>query len=181
MGKKKKKAEESVSSSEESNLSSNSSKKSRSPERKKINIKKKLGKNTYEILHKTQKEKEKKITERLGYTNESNPFGDPNLGRLFIWNKNLENVNVQDLTEDNLKKKNEKYLDEIKILKQKRAQREIDKVRIEEEQMKLNKERGEDNYEMWLEKENKFHEEQAKKRFFRKKVKINNLYLMNIF
>ena len=39
---------------------------------------------------KKSRKKIEKIAKALGYTNESNPFGDPNLLQPFVWFKKLE-------------------------------------------------------------------------------------------
>ena len=59
--------------------------------------------------------------------------------------------------------KNE-LLMEIERVKQKRAERELEKARQEEERAKLLRNKEEETYDQWREKEEKFHKEQARLR-----------------
>eukprot|EP01017_Pseudomicrothorax_dubius_P014453 TRINITY_DN16879_c0_g1_i1.p1 TRINITY_DN16879_c0_g1~~TRINITY_DN16879_c0_g1_i1.p1 ORF type:complete len:165 (-),score=44.57 TRINITY_DN16879_c0_g1_i1:34-528(-) len=100
------------------------------------------------------------IKEMLGYTNDSNPFGDAALTQKFVWDKKVDQHQKGDREEQ--QKKQEELLKEIEEARRRRALREAEKSIIEEERERTSREREQEAYEIWLAKEKEFHLEQAK-------------------
>ena len=117
--------------------------------------------------HKESKDKDKKVkkqkTEKtiMGYTNESNPFGDTNLTNRFVWHKKVEQEGDKNGSK---KKKKRDIQDELEKAKKRREEREREKQLWEEEMARLDRERNKTQWDDWENKEMNFHLQQAKKR-----------------
>ncbi|UKJ88857.2 cactin [Theileria orientalis] len=107
----------------------------------------------FENLHITRTEL---IHKHFGYTDENNPFGDEELTQPFIWGKNekfksLDNKKATELSVNEVQSK----VDELKDLKEKRKQYELEKSRLIESRLKSEKKHDE-SYEEWEAKEMEF-------------------------
>ena len=103
-----------------------------------------------------------------GYTDDNNPFGDPELSKPFFWKKKIQKLKSMGLEP--------KTDSQTVILKLKICKKEIDRTRkrrverdeikesIEQEKNKNMKEKEELNYEEWRLKDEKFHLAQEKLR-----------------
>lgn len=97
------------------------------------------------------------------YTDDNNPFGDPDLSKPFVWVKKIEKMRRNDM---------EPYLDSKTILLKLRAMKEdIDKIRktrMKREEMKETNDESnkpeEQTYDEWCNKDEKFHLAQEKLR-----------------
>lgn len=101
------------------------------------------------------------------YTDDNNPFGDPDLSKPFIWHKKIQKMRAKGL---------EPFLDiQSLILKLRSAKQDLDRIRknkIEREEMKetlndrknQNKEVEEQLFDEWKNKDEKFHLAQEKLR-----------------
>jgi hypothetical protein len=104
----------------------------------------------------------------VGYTNDSNPFGDTNLHQQFVWKKKEEKDGRS--AEERKASKSEKaerdrhFYDEIEKVRRRRSEREAE----QEEQERLRAEearlREAEQYADWHQKEESFHLEQARVR-----------------
>jgi hypothetical protein len=108
------------------------------------------------------------------YTDDNNPFGDPELSKPFIWHKKIEKLRSKGL---------EPFLDSKSlILKLKKTKPEIDKTRrqrvqreeikdiISDDKIKQLRNKEEQSYEDWKRKDEKFHLAQEK---LRTEIRIN--------
>ena len=109
----------------------------------------------------------------MGYSNESNPFGDSNLTSRFVWKKKKEyEKDGEDL--DKKKKKKSKRKEEkarlkgikkeLEKAKLRREERERERRQWEEEMSVLDRERNKQSSDDWESRELSFHLIQAKKR-----------------
>jgi len=117
-------------------------------------------------LAKQAKQKEEK--ELFGYTNEANPFNDPNLTKAFVWKKKFDKEGAagkkQNLTKSQLKEKQVKLHHEIEKVKERRAAREIEKEQMDLMREQMEKDAIIDAVEGWEEREEEFHRNQAHQR-----------------
>ncbi|KAK9806113.1 hypothetical protein WJX72_002023 [[Myrmecia] bisecta] len=104
-----------------------------------------------------------------GYTNDTNPFGDSNVQERFVWGKKIEKqlqsgVDVRELTSKAERQRQIERLEEIEKVKKRRAEREAERARQEEEAGLLQRERAVAEAVELEKKEELFHLEQAVKR-----------------
>ena len=97
----------------------------------------------------------KKLKTLYGYTNELNPFNDNNLTSVFVWNKKNENIS------DIKKRQKEAYI-EIEKVKNKREERENEKLLQKQLREKQQRESLKEDIELLNKKEEEFHLNQAK-------------------
>ena len=122
--------------------------------------------------NKVDKKKEK-INSFYGYTPESNPFGDSNLYKPFVWNKKVDKDKKEgkevELTKKAFMDKRLTMKDEVDKVKERRAMREAEKE--EREKLREEEDRLKDAslFGDWQEKEEEFHRKQAK---IRSKIRI---------
>lgn len=120
--------------------------------------------------------KQKQEKELFGYTNEANPFNDPNLTKAFVWKKKYDKekatgifdgkatgTRAQPLTKGQLKEKQVKLRHEIEKVKARREAREEEKAQMELMREQMEKEAIIDAVEGWEEREEEFFREQAHK------------------
>ena len=162
--KKSKSSSSSSGSSSDSSSSSSSSSRSRSKSKGERTEKKQ--REVFDTLHIQGKMKAERIKEAFGYTNEDNPFGDTHLSKQFIWKKKLDKMEKLgkeiNISKDELIVKQEEFIKDIEKVKQRRAEREIEKLKLDDQKNVLSREKEEEIYEQWLEKEENFHKEQSK-------------------
>lgn len=120
----------------------------------------------FDAFHEHGKKKAERIKEVFGYTNEDNPFGDTHLAKQFIWKKKLDKLEKLgkkiNLSSNELSQKQEEFIKDIEKVKQRRAEREIEKLKLDDQKNQLSREKEEEIYEQWLEKEDNFHKDQSK-------------------
>ncbi|KAK6943920.1 Cactin, C-terminal [Dillenia turbinata] len=102
-----------------------------------------------------------------GYANDSNPFGDSNLGEKFVWKKKIERdiasgVPLEAYSTKAARKRTKESMAEIEKVKKRREQRAIEKAQHEEEMALLARERSRAEFQDWEKKEEEFHFEQSK-------------------
>lgn len=108
--------------------------------------------------------------EAFGYSNESNPFGDSNLGDHFVWKKKLEkevDVGLREtatLTKEEIRKKRHEIRSEVEKVKQRRAEREREREEMERQRMLEQRAKEAAEYGDWEKKEEEFHLKQNKVR-----------------
>ncbi|KAK6942710.1 Cactin, C-terminal [Dillenia turbinata] len=109
-----------------------------------------------------------------GYANDSNPFGDSNLGEKFVWKKKIERdiasgVPLEAFSTKAARKRTKEGMAEIEKVKKRREQRAIEKAQHEEEMALLARERSRAEFQDWEKKEEEFHFEQSK---FRSEIRL---------
>lgn len=107
-------------------------------------------------------EREQTLKNSLGYTNDSNPFGDSNLTQKFVWKKKMNQLSKEERAAE--KRKSENMQQEVLELRQRRLDRERERQEWEEEKERLMREQELQNMEGWEQKEEEFHLKQAKLR-----------------
>ncbi|XP_062214301.1 splicing factor Cactin-like [Phragmites australis] len=127
-----------------------------------------------EYMAKKAQKKAEKVAKKLktnavsGYSNDSNPFGDPNLTENFVWRKKIERDVSQgqkvDISVKAEKKKQQGRMAEIEKVKKRREERAIEKAQHEEEMALLARERARAEFQDWEKKEEEFHFDQSKVR-----------------
>ncbi|XP_066385873.1 splicing factor Cactin-like [Miscanthus floridulus] len=127
-----------------------------------------------EYMAKKAQKKAEKVAKKLkanavsGYSNDSNPFGDPNLTENFVWRKKIERDVSQgqkvDISVKSEKKKQQERMAEIEKVKKRREERAIEKAQHEEEMALLARERARAEFQDWEKKEEEFHFDQSKVR-----------------
>ncbi|KAL6894268.1 hypothetical protein ACP4OV_008366 [Aristida adscensionis] len=127
-----------------------------------------------EYMAKKAQKKAEKVAKKLkanavsGYSNDSNPFGDPNLTETFVWRKKIERDVTQgqkvDISVKAEKKKQKERMAEIEKVKKRREERAIEKAQHEEEMALLQRERARAEFQDWEKKEEEFHFDQSKVR-----------------
>ncbi|KAJ6797638.1 cactin isoform X2 [Iris pallida] len=128
-----------------------------------------------DYLAKKSQKKAMKVAKKLksqsvsGYSNDSNPFGDSNLGEKnsFVWRKKIERDVVQgkkplDISVKAEKKRQRERMAEIEKVKKRREERAIEKAQHEEEMALLARERARAEFQDWEKKEEEFHFDQSK-------------------
>ncbi|KAG0664079.1 hypothetical protein C6P46_001940 [Rhodotorula mucilaginosa] len=102
------------------------------------------------------------------YSAQDNPFHDANLGDKFVWGKKREKERKMGLTPDEAAKRDRERAwesqQEIERLNQRRAEREKEAILREQEQMQQMRFAESAQMAAWIDKEDDFHLEQAKKR-----------------
>uniref|UniRef100_A0A0E0KKA3 Splicing factor Cactin n=1 Tax=Oryza punctata TaxID=4537 RepID=A0A0E0KKA3_ORYPU len=127
-----------------------------------------------EYMAKKAQKKAEKVAKKMkanavsGYSNDSNPFGDPNLTEKFVWRKKIERDVSQgqkvDISVKGEKKKQRERMAEIEKVKKRREERAIEKAQHEEEMALLARERARAEFQDWEKKEEEFHFDQSKVR-----------------
>ncbi|PAN44506.1 hypothetical protein PAHAL_9G048700 [Panicum hallii] len=127
-----------------------------------------------EYMAKKAQKKAEKVAKKLkanavsGYSNDSNPFGDPNLTEKFVWRKKIERDVSQgqkvDISVKSEKKRQLERMAEIEKVKKRREERAIEKAQHEEEMALLARERARAEFQDWEKKEEEFHFDQSKVR-----------------
>ncbi|KAI9916604.1 hypothetical protein PsorP6_018074 [Peronosclerospora sorghi] len=108
------------------------------------------------------RKKSAKLLASLGYTDETNPFGDSNLSQPFVWGKKYQGQ-AKPATKE-LKKSHLRRVEEIRKARQRRTEREAEKEemeRLKSEELRL---KDAEQYEDWHQKEEAFHLQLAKVR-----------------
>jgi len=104
----------------------------------------------------------------LGYKDESNPFGDNTLTDKFVWKKKNEYLAAAGLYRKSSKDEEvdriEAKVREIHQVKKRRDEREVERKLLEQQRLEHDKDRHDEEYSEWLEKEEGFHLENAKAR-----------------
>ena len=105
----------------------------------------------------------------MGYTNDSNPFGDTNLHQQFVWKKKTEKEGLPKVSKSDRAERDQHFYDEIEKVRRRRSEREAE----QEEQERLRSEearlREAEQYADWHQKEETFHLEQAR---IRSKIRL---------
>lgn len=101
------------------------------------------------------------------YTDEENPFGDPTLGKRFVWGKKIEKqiaqgVDVKELTAKAEERRYRERMDEIEKVKRRREEREKEREDMARELEQIQRERALAEALQLEKKEEDFHLEQAK-------------------
>lgn len=106
--------------------------------------------------------------EMMGYTNEDNPFGDPNLLDTFVWQKKNETLGLSEVDPEKLRRmgKGQQIENRLELqkVKQRRLQREREREEREQELEELQRMREAEYYKEWERQEDQFHLNQAKLR-----------------
>ena len=111
---------------------------------------------------KHKKEKKPRLHERVGYTDDDNPFGDRDLGATFVWKKK----------EDQSKRKKrpppsrdeEDRIEEIEKVRRRRDAREAELAEMERLRDEERRLRDAEQFEDWQAKEEDFHRDQTRLR-----------------
>ncbi|GAA5876022.1 hypothetical protein JCM3774_002317, partial [Rhodotorula dairenensis] len=102
------------------------------------------------------------------YSAQDNPFHDANLGDKFVWGKKREKERKMGLTPEEAAKRDRERAwesqQEIERLNQRRAEREKEAILREQEQMQQMRFAESAQMAAWIDREDDFHLEQAKKR-----------------
>ncbi|POM73378.1 Hypothetical protein PHPALM_9781, partial [Phytophthora palmivora] len=110
------------------------------------------------------RKKSSKMLASLGYSDETNPFGDSSLSEPFVWGKKYEDKGKEKPSARELKKQQIRRVDEIRKARRRREEREAEKEemeRLKSEELRL---KDAEQYEDWQQKEEEFHLKQAKVR-----------------
>ncbi|RLN95655.1 hypothetical protein BBJ28_00007439, partial [Nothophytophthora sp. Chile5] len=108
------------------------------------------------------RKKAAKMLAAVGYSDETNPFGDSNLSQPFVWGKKEKGSQPKDGAD--LRRAQRQRVDEIRKARDRREQREAEQEEMERlkgEELRL---RDAEQYEDWQQKEESFHLRQAKVR-----------------
>lgn len=102
-----------------------------------------------------------------GYTSFDNPYGDPNLGKPFVWAKKYEKEGIE-VTEEKILKLHKKHVEETKkeleAVKKARLKREQERAERAEEIAKQQRDKESVHYIEYEKQEESFHLKQAKLR-----------------
>ncbi|KAK0579013.1 hypothetical protein LWI29_019686 [Acer saccharum] len=118
------------------------------------------------LAKKVQRVANKLKTRVLGYSNDSNPFGDSNLKERFVWRKKIERDVTQGV--DILfsvkaeKRRRRESIAEFEKVKKKREERALEKTQHEEEMAVLARERACAEFQHWEKKDKEFDFNQSK-------------------
>ena len=112
---------------------------------------------------------EVEVAREMGYSNESNPFGDSNLQDKFVWKAKHQKLRESGIDPDRRERElahQRRFVlkDEVGKVKARRDEREEEKELWEREQRRMQLEREMGTLEEWQKQEEKFHAEQAKQR-----------------
>jgi len=103
-----------------------------------------------------------------GYTDDNNPFGDPDLSKPFIWHKKIEKLSnlgfIQKIDSNYILSRLKQSKLEIDRIRKRKLQREELKEAIELDRNRAIKEKEQQNYDEWKQKDDKFHLAQEKLR-----------------
>ncbi|EER05655.1 conserved hypothetical protein [Perkinsus marinus ATCC 50983] len=113
---------------------------------------------------KRAKTREAELSTSLGYTNESNPFGDSNLTSTFRWKKKeqfQEAAGVRPLKASEAREQARVNLNEVVQIRQRREERAAEESLLEQQRSEREREIMEDEYRDWLAKEEMFDISQA--------------------
>eukprot|EP00916_Digyalum_oweni_P000143 GHVL01000205.1.p1 GENE.GHVL01000205.1~~GHVL01000205.1.p1 ORF type:complete len:595 (+),score=175.41 GHVL01000205.1:27-1811(+) len=115
------------------------------------------------------------IEDRLGYTKESNPFGDTNLNEHFVWKKKEQYLQAAGhskgpASRSSLLDATSQKMSEIEAVKKRREDRLLEERQLDEQRQVLLREKEQENYDDWAHKEQTFHLEQAK---LRSKIRLD--------
>uniref|UniRef100_A0ACD5X8T6 Uncharacterized protein n=1 Tax=Avena sativa TaxID=4498 RepID=A0ACD5X8T6_AVESA len=132
-----------------------------------------------EYMSKKAQKKAEKVAKKMkanavsGYSNDSNPFGDPNLTENFVWRKKIERAVTEgqpvDISVKTEKKRQRERMAEIEKVKKRREERAVEKAQHEEEMALLARERARAEFQDWEKKEEEFHFDQSK---FRSEIRL---------
>ena len=106
-----------------------------------------------------------------GYSNQDNPWNDPNLAESFVWGKKVEKDRargVEELSREGQKRKKLEMQMELEKVKRAREQREIDREAYEEERRMLDRDREQLAFDEHQKREDEFQLEQSKMRVKRR-------------
>ena len=99
------------------------------------------------------------------YTNDDNPFGDPNLTTTFRWQKKLAKDGMDKVTDRELeriqRRKMEEQQVELQKVKASRLQREREREERQEQMDMEQRDRDNEKFSKWQQKEDEFHLDQA--------------------
>jgi len=113
--------------------------------------------------------------EYMGYSNNDNPFGDPNLLDTFVWAKKHESGSSSRAKELQIHRvqssKQEETRNELEKVKKRRLEREKEREEREKEMELIQREKESEYYKEWEKQEDRFHLEQA---LLRSKIRIQN-------
>jgi len=107
-----------------------------------------------------ERERNARMAAKFGYSNEDNPFNDPNLDASFTWGKKVQTKRGADVKTDTTADKRqhqEKLVEEIEKVRRRRIEREEEfeeMQRLREEESRL---REASHYDDWQRKEEEFH------------------------
>eukprot|EP00928_Gymnodinium_smaydae_P089089 TRINITY_DN73090_c0_g1_i1.p1 TRINITY_DN73090_c0_g1~~TRINITY_DN73090_c0_g1_i1.p1 ORF type:complete len:661 (-),score=175.80 TRINITY_DN73090_c0_g1_i1:71-2053(-) len=108
------------------------------------------------------------FSQELGYKDDSNPFGDSSLTDKFVWKKKNEYLQAAGLYRKSSKDQDvdriEAKVREIHQVKKRRDEREVERKLLEKQRLEHDRERHDEEYQEWLDKEDKFHLDNAKAR-----------------
>ncbi|XP_071844797.1 splicing factor Cactin-like isoform X2 [Apostichopus japonicus] len=128
-----------------------------------------------EAKDRKRKEKMGWDEEMMGYTNEDNPFGDPNLLDTFVWQKKNETLGLSQVDPEKLRRMGKGQQIENRLELQKVKQRRLEREREREERDKeledLQRMREAEYFQEWEKQEDQFHLDQAK---LRSKIRIQD-------
>ena len=109
------------------------------------------------------------------YTNDDNPFGDPNLTTTFRWQKKLTKDGMDKVTDRELERMQRRKMEEQRLelqkVKESRLQREKEREERQEQLDMEQRERDNEKFSKWQEKEDEFHLDQA---MMRSKIRIQD-------
>ena len=109
------------------------------------------------------------------YTNDDNPFGDSNLTTTFRWQKKLAKDGMEKVTDRELERMQRRKMEEQRLelqkVKESRLQREREREERQEQLDMEQRDRDNEKFSKWQEKEDEFHLEQAK---MRSKIRIQD-------
>jgi hypothetical protein len=102
------------------------------------------------------------------YTDDNNPFGDPDLSKPFIWHKKIEKLSnlgfIQKIDSNYILSRLKQSKLEIDRIRKRKTQREELKEAIELDRNRAIKEKEQQTYDEWKQKDDKFHLAQEKLR-----------------
>eukprot|EP00927_Polykrikos_kofoidii_P042129 TRINITY_DN35992_c0_g1_i1.p1 TRINITY_DN35992_c0_g1~~TRINITY_DN35992_c0_g1_i1.p1 ORF type:complete len:677 (-),score=121.41 TRINITY_DN35992_c0_g1_i1:286-2316(-) len=106
--------------------------------------------------------------DKLGYNNDSNPFGDSTLTDKFVWKKKNEYLAAAGLYRGSSKDQEidriQSKIVEIHQVKKRRDEREVERKLLEQQRLEHDRDRHDEEFGEWLDKEEKFHLNSAKAR-----------------
>ncbi|CAH0486597.1 unnamed protein product [Peronospora farinosa] len=111
------------------------------------------------------RKKSAKMLASLGYSDETNPFGDSSLSQPFVWGKKYEAQGTnKPPSEKEIKKAQIRRIDEIRKARKRRDEREAEKEELERLQSEELRLKDAEQYDDWQQKEEEFHLKQTKVR-----------------
>ena len=125
---------------------------------------KRVRRNAKKAAKDIKKEEEAQVA---GYSNQDNPWHDPNLAEAFVWGKKVDkdrSRGVEEMTKDGKKRQRLEMQVELEKVKRAREQREVDKEAYEEERRLLDRDREQMAFADHAKREDEFQLEQSKVR-----------------